>query len=160
MVSFFVKYCLCHLNKVDYILCMSYKGKFRPKNYKKYKGDPTNIVYRSLWELKFMRYCDSSKNIVSWCSEEVVIPYMSPTDRRVHRYFPDFYIKVKESTGKVVEKIIEIKPKKQCVLPKNKKNLTEVVTYAINQAKWSAAKDFCADRKWQFQVLTEKELGI
>ena len=85
---------------------------------------------------------------------------MSPTDRRVHRYFPDFYIKVKESTGKVVEKIIEIKPKKQCVLPKNKKNLTEVVTYAINQAKWSAAKDFCDDRKWQFQVLTEKELGI
>ena len=84
---------------------MSYKGKFRPKNYKKYKGDPTNIVYRSLWELKFMRYCDSSKNIVSWCSEEVVIPYMSPTDRRVHRYFPDFYIKVKESTGKVVEKL-------------------------------------------------------
>ena len=144
---------------------MSYKGKFRPSKPKKYKGDPTNIVYRSLWELKFMRYCDSNTNIVKWSSEEIVIPYRSPIDNRFHRYFPDFYLKYKDNTGKIIEKVVEIKPAKQVQEPKvqkrkTKKYVTEVVTYAKNQAKWLAAEEFCKDRKWKFQILTEKELGI
>ena len=144
---------------------MSYKGKFRPSKPKKYKGDPTNIVYRSLWELKFMRYCDSNNSIVKWSSEEIVIPYRSPLDNRFHRYFPDFYLKYKDNSGKVVEKVIEIKPAKQVQEPKiqkrrTKRYVTEVVNYAKNQAKWKAAEEFCKDRRWQFQILTEKELGI
>mgnify|MGYP001328008934 FL=1 len=144
---------------------MSYKGKFRPSKPKKYKGDPTNIVYRSLWELKFMRYCDSNTNIVKWSSEEIVIPYRSPIDNRFHRYFPDFYLKYKDNTGKMIEKVVEIKPAKQVQEPKvqkrkTKKYVTEVVTYAKNQAKWLAAEEFCKDRKWKFQILTEKELGV
>jgi hypothetical protein len=144
---------------------MSYKGKFRPSKPKKYKGDPTNIVYRSLWELKFMRYCDSNNNIVKWSSEEIVIPYRSPIDNRFHRYFPDFYLKYKDNTGKMIEKVVEIKPAKQVQEPKvqkrkTKKYVTEVVTYAKNQAKWLAAEEFCKDRKWKFQILTEKELGV
>ena len=144
---------------------MSYKGKFRPSKPKKYKGDPTNIVYRSLWELKFMRYCDSNNNIVKWSSEEIVIPYRSPIDNRFHRYFPDFYLKYKDNTGKIIEKVVEIKPAKQVQEPKvqkrkTKKYVTEVVTYAKNQAKWMAAEEFCKDRKWKFQILTEKELGV
>jgi|TARA_B100000287_G_C20015047_1_gene536118 hypothetical protein len=144
---------------------MSYKGKFRPSKPKKYKGDPTNIVYRSLWELKFMRYCDSNNNIVKWSSEEIVIPYRSPIDNRFHRYFPDFYLKYKDNTGKLIEKVVEIKPAKQVQEPKiqkrkTKKYVTEVVTYAKNQAKWMAAEEFCKDRKWKFQILTEKELGV
>ena len=144
---------------------MSYKGKFRPSKPKKYKGDPTNIVYRSLWELKFMRYCDSNTNIVKWSSEEIVIPYRSPIDNRFHRYFPDFYLKYKDNTGKLIEKVVEIKPAKQVQEPKiqkrkTKKYVTEVVTYAKNQAKWMAAEEFCKDRKWKFQILTEKELGV
>ncbi len=144
---------------------MSYKGKFRPSKPKKYKGDPTNIVYRSLWELKFMRYCDSNNNIVKWSSEEIVIPYRSPIDNRFHRYFPDFYLKYKDNTGKMIEKVVEIKPAKQVQEPKvqkrkTKKYVTEVVTYAKNQAKWMAAEEFCKDRKWKFQILTEKELGV
>jgi len=144
---------------------MSYKGKFRPSKPKKYKGDPTNIVYRSLWELKFMRYCDSNTNIVKWSSEEIVIPYRSPIDNRFHRYFPDFYLKYKDNTGKMIEKVVEIKPAKQVQEPKvqkrkTKKYVTEVVTYAKNQAKWMAAEEFCKDRKWEFQILTEKELGV
>ena len=74
---------------------MSYKGRFKPKNYQKYKGDPTNIIYRSLWERKFMNYCDLTENVSEWQSEEFWIPYISPKDNRVHRYFPDFYIKTK-----------------------------------------------------------------
>tara|TARA_B100000927_G_scaffold285213_1_gene275029 strand:- start:3291 stop:3725 length:435 start_codon:yes stop_codon:yes gene_type:complete len=144
---------------------MPYKGKFRPSEPKKYKGDPTNIVYRSLWELKFMRYCDSNKRIVKWSSEEIVIPYKSPIDNRLHRYFPDFYIKYKDVTGKIIEKVVEIKPASQVKEPKKQKTRTkkyvnEVVTYAKNQAKWVAAEEFCKDRRWQFQILTEKELGI
>ena len=142
---------------------MSYKGKFRPSKPKKYKGDPTNIVYRSLWELKFMRYCDSNTNIVKWSSEEIVIPYKSPIDNRFHRYFPDFYLKYKDNTGKMIEKVVEIKPAKQVQEPKvqkRKKYVTEVVNYAKNQAKWMAAEEFCKDRKWKFQILTEKELGV
>ena len=144
---------------------MSYKGKFRPKNYKKYKGDFREVIYRSSWELKFMQYCDTNKSIVKWSSEEIVIPYRSPVDNRVHRYFPDFYVKYKDVKGNFQEKVIEIKPAKQVSEPKiqkrrTKKYVSEVFTYATNKAKWEAAEDFCKDRKWQFQILTEKELGI
>ena len=144
---------------------MPYKGKFRPSEPKKYKGDPTNIVYRSLWELKFMRYCDSNKRIVKWSSEEIVIPYKSPLDNRLHRYFPDFYVKYKDVSGKIIEKVVEIKPANQVKEPKKQKTRTkkyvnEVITYAKNQAKWVAAEEFCKDRRWQFQILTEKELGV
>ena len=144
---------------------MSYKGKFRPKNHKKYKGDFREVIYRSSWELKFMQYCDTNKSIVKWSSEEIVIPYRSPVDNRIHRYFPDFYVKYKDVMGNFQEKVIEIKPAKQVKEPKmqkrkTKKYVSEVFTYATNQAKWQAAEDFCKDRKWKFQILTEKELGI
>jgi hypothetical protein len=144
---------------------MAYKGKYQPSYPRKYKGDPTNIIYRSLWERKFMVYCDKNENILEWGSEEIVVPYLSPVDNRVHRYFPDFYIKVRESNGKIKKMIIEIKPLKQCVEPKVQKKKTkgyifEVVEYAKNQAKWEAAKEWCLDRGYEFKVLTENELGI
>jgi hypothetical protein len=144
---------------------MSYKGKYQPSYPKKYKGDPTNIIYRSLWERKFCRYCDLNENILEWGSEEVVVPYHSPIDNRYHRYFPDFYIKVRESTGKIKKMIIEIKPYRQCIEPKIQKKKTrgyiyEVMEYAKNQAKWNAAKEWCLDRGYEFKVLTENELGI
>ena len=96
---------------------MSYKGKYKPRCPYKYKGDPTNIIYRSLWELKFKKYCDTTPSILKWSSEEIAIPYKSPVDNRVHRYFPDFYVKVRESSGKIVHKLIEVKPSKQTVPP-------------------------------------------
>jgi hypothetical protein len=144
---------------------MSYKGKYQPSFPKKYKGDPTNIIYRSLWERKFMVYCDSNENILEWGSEEIFIWYRSPVDRKPHRYFPDFYIKVKESTGQIKKYLIEIKPKKQTAPPQKpqrqtKKYLYEAYEYAKNQAKWEAAKEWCADRGYEFKVLTENELGI
>jgi hypothetical protein len=144
---------------------MSYKGKYKPSYPQKYKGDPTNIIYRSLWERKFMVYCDLNENIVEWGSEEIALPYRSPVDGKVHRYFPDFYIKVKESTGHLKRYLIEIKPKRQTTPPQKpqrqtKKYLYEAYEYAKNQAKWKAAKEFCEDRQWEFKVITEDELGI
>ena len=61
--------------------------------------------------------------------------------------------------------IIEVKPLKQTMKPKKPKRQTkgyiyEVYEYAKNQAKWEAATEFCDDRKCEFKVLTEKELGI
>jgi hypothetical protein len=142
----------------------SYKGKFKPKNYRKYKGDPTQIVYRSLWELKFMNFCDTTKTVIKWSSEEIVIPYKSPLDNRYHLYFPDFYMKVKEPGG-VKEYLVEVKPKAQCSEPKHSKRkskryITEVATYAKNQAKWKAAREYCRDRVWDFKIITERELRI
>jgi hypothetical protein len=144
---------------------MSYKGKYQPTNPKKYKGDPTNIVYRSLWERTFMKYCDTNENILEWFSEEIAVPYRSPIDNKIHRYFPDFYIKVKESNGSIKKYLIEIKPKKQTVEPipqkrKTKGYIYEVYEYAKNQAKWKAAEEFCKDRGYEFKILTEQDLGI
>ena len=89
---------------------MSYKGRFKPKQYKKYKGDPTKVVYRSMWELRFMKYCDSNPSILEWSSEEIVIPYRS-IDKKVHRYYPDFWIKYQDAQGNVKCEVIEVKPK-------------------------------------------------
>ena len=144
---------------------MSYKGKYYPSFPRKYKGDPTNIIYRSLWERKFMVYCDKNQNILEWASEEIAIPYRSPIDNRVHRYFPDFYMKVKETNGKIKNYVIEVKPAKQTKPPTKPKRQTkgyirEAYEYARNQAKWKMAKEYCADRQWEFKVVTEKELGI
>ena len=131
---------------------MAYKGKYRPSHPKKYKGDPTGIVFRSLWERKFMVYCDNNQNVLEWASEEIALPYKSPVDNKFHRYFPDFYMKVKENNGTIKKYIIEVKPLKQCSPPKKPKRQTkgylyEAYEYAKNQAKWQAATSFCKDRQ-------------
>ena len=146
---------------------MSYPGKFRPSRRHKYKGDPTNIIYRSLWELKFMKWCDKNENVLEWGSEEIIIPYVSPVDNRVHRYFPDFYVKAITRDGKSSKSIIEIKPYAQTKQPKrtttrkvSRRYLSEVKTYAVNNAKWKAADSYCKDRRMTFRILTEKELKV
>ena len=144
---------------------MSYQGSFRPKNPEKYQGNPNNIVYRSLWELKLMRYLDDHSEVISWGSEEVAIPYMSPVDGKIHRYFPDFVVKKKNRDGTSSTIMIEVKPRAQTIEPKvqkkaTKKYINEVMTWGVNQAKWKAAENYCQDRMWKFQLMTEKELGI
>ena len=144
---------------------MPYKGKYKPLCPYKYKGDPTKIIYRSLWERKFMQYCDSNTNILEWGSEEMYVWYRSPIDNRAHRYFPDLYIKVREKTGKIKRYIIEVKPKRKTTPPAKPKRQTkgylrEAFEFAKNKAKWNAANEWCVDRGYEFKILTEKELGI
>ncbi len=143
----------------------TYKGYFKPKNPQKYKGDPTNIIYRSRWELKLMNYLDNHKDVVEWSSEEFCIPYRSPVDNRIHRYFPDFYVKKINKDGVTEVAIIEVKPAAQTRPPEKpakmtKRYINEVYTWGVNEAKWKAATEFCADRKWSFHIFTEKELDI
>ena len=143
---------------------MAYSGKFIPKNRDKYRGNPKKITYRSLWEKTFMKYCDSNPSILEWSSEEIIIPYYSPVDKKYRRYFPDFFIKSLNRDGSISKKIIEIKPKKQTVPPKKPKKkrtkrfLTESKTYLTNCSKWEASKKYCQKRKWIFQILTEDHL--
>ena len=149
---------------VGTIIFMAYSGIYKPINPKKYRGNPTRVIYRSLWERKFMVFCDNNPSILEWGSEEVIIPYRAP-DGKVRRYFPDFYIKVREKTGKITKYIIEVKPKKQTQPPneKNKKTAAyrnAALTYAKNQTKWSAAREYCEDRQMNFLILTEDHLGV
>tara|TARA_B100001094_G_scaffold74634_1_gene70964 strand:- start:5062 stop:5505 length:444 start_codon:yes stop_codon:yes gene_type:complete len=146
-------------------MAQSIKSRYRPKNPKKYKGDYNNIICRSSWERKFCSWCDLNENIVAWGSEEFCIPYFDPTERKMRRYFPDFIINVKEHTGKIKTYVIEVKPRKQTLPPKQKKRMTksflyECKTFEVNRAKWEAASEWCKDRKIEFKIITENELGI
>ena len=130
---------------------MRYRGKYRVSNPRKYKGDARNVVYRSSWEYKFMEWCDSHPSVEEWASEEIIIPYISPVDGKRH-------------SGKK-KYIAEVKPSYQTKEPKTqkrntKKYISEVMTYAVNQAKFKAATEFCKDHGWEFMVVTEKELKI
>ena len=144
---------------------MTYKGRYFPTNPKKYKGNPNQIVYRSLWERKVMVYCDKNDAIIEWGSEEVIVPYISPWDGKLHRYFPDCYMKVRQADGSTKKFIIEVKPKSQCKQPvKNPKRRTtkwfnEVKTFAINQAKWKSAREFCEDKGMEFKIFTEDHIN-
>tara|TARA_B100000287_G_scaffold261920_2_gene246469 strand:+ start:59 stop:502 length:444 start_codon:yes stop_codon:yes gene_type:complete len=142
---------------------MAYKGRYKIKNPKKYLGDANNVVYRSLWERNTFRWCENNPKVRAWNSEEVVIPYKSTVDRKLHRYFVDLLIEMTD--GRVF--LVEIKPKSQTVPPKKrkrtKKYVNEVLTYAKNNDKWEAANAFANHKGWKFQVWTEetlKNLGI
>lgn len=119
----------------------SIKGRYKPKNPDKYNGNTRKITYRSLWERRFMLYCDKSSQIWKWSSEELHIPYLSPKDGEWHNYYPDFMVNTRD--GRVI--MVEIKPAFQ-------------KTWAINRAKWEAAQRYCDVHGFEFKVMTENEL--
>ena len=141
-----------------------YKGKYKLKNINKYIGNKNNIIYRSSWEKRFMKYCDSNNNIVSWSSEELYIPYVSPIDNKYHKYYPDFLIKIKDNANKFKIIMIEIKPHKETIKPllgKRKRRttfLTEMSKWAVNSSKWQYAQKYCQTRNWEFKILTEEHI--
>ena len=142
----------------------TYKGVYKPLNTDKYLGDPTNIIYRSSWERQCMLFFDRNKDVLKWGSEEIIIPYRSPLDNNIHRYYVDFLIKVRTADNKIETHLIEVKPFKQTKPPniqqrKTKRYVNEVTTYLVNEAKWKAAQEYCKDRQWKFQLITENELG-
>ena len=144
------------------------QGFFTPANPQKYKGNSNNIIYRSSWELHFMKnFLDVNPSVLKWSSEEIAIPYMFLDEK--HRYFPDFYMEVKQSDNQVKKFLVEIKAQKDFIQKKPRKYMTEkqtkqyreqALTIAKNQAKWDAAKNFCSINNMEFIVLSEKELGI
>lgn len=144
---------------------MFHKRKYTPIRPEKYAGDPTNILMRSSWETRFALWCDNNPNVIKWVSEEIVIPYRCPTDNKIHRYFVDFKIQIRTKDGDVKTYLIEVKPSKQLLPPvfpgrRTQRYLTESSTFIKNQAKWAAARVYASDRKWEFKIITEKELGL
>lgn len=138
------------------------QGYYTPRNPEKYKGDLSRITYRSSWELDFCKFLDNNQRIIEWGSEPFSIPYVKPTDGKIHRYFPDFWVKYMDSQGKVQQEVIEIKPLKQQLPPKatgksKKALLYEAITYSINQAKWEAAKIFCDKYNMKFRLIAETQ---
>ena len=135
---------------------MAYSGRYSVKNPSKYEGDPTKVIYRSLWERHAFKWCDDNPNIIKWSSEEVVIPYLYEVDRKYHRYFMDLKLKTKQ--GKTF--LVEIKPDGQTRPPtgarRTKRYLTESLTYIKNVNKWEAAEEYAKDRGWEFVIWTEK----
>ena len=138
------------------------QGVYNPINKHKYKalGKPQ---YRSSWELKFFQWCDNNDNVLEWTSESVIIPYISPFDKKGHRYYVDNSVVIKED-NKIQKYLVEIKPKKQTIPPvfsKRKKRSTvlyESQMYVKNQAKWKAAKQWCRKKNYKFLIITEEEL--
>jgi hypothetical protein len=151
---------------------MAYKGKYTPTNTSKYRGDSTNIIYRSLLERRFMVYCDTNATVKWWASEELYIPYVSPIDGKWHRYFVDFVIGISDASGTEQTIMVEIKPYRQCKAPKvrifegkvdrRKRDYRDYVRsvkdWGINSAKWAAASQYCKERGWVFKIITDKDL--
>ena len=144
-------------------MAATFKGKYKPRNPEKYKGNPMLIEHRSSWEREFMKYCDLSEHVTQWSSEEKAIWYYDPIQKKKRRYFPDFIIQY-EKNGLKYEEVVEIKPWRQVQgPPANPKRRTqgwmrEVMTYATNQAKWKAARIWAEDRGMSFRLLTEKDV--
>lgn len=141
---------------------MAFKqGRYTPKNISKYIGDPSKVVYRSSWELRMHQFLDQNQSILKWCSECIAIKYLKPTDKKIHRYYPDYYVVYKNKKGEIVKQILEVKPASQTrrTRKKNpKQRLYEEVTYAINVAKWASAQQFCKKHGITFRLITENEL--
>ena len=141
------------------------QGRFTPKNPSKYKGDVSNIIYRSSWELKALMYFDDNVNVLEYSSEETIVRYRSPIDGKLHRYFVDFKIKIKDKDNNVRTILIEVKPEAQTKPPvvqngkkPGKRYLTEIKTWGVNSAKWAAAREFCKNQGYEFEIITERHL--
>lgn len=146
---------------------MAYKGFFKTKNPQKYLGkNPNAVKFDSLWEMRFMEYCDHTESVITWAREPFAIPYQNPATGKTHRYMVDFYIQLQTKENEIKEYLVEIKPYKQTREPKIKLTektkkptrsfIKESITYQINKAKWEEAKKFCKTKGWEFIILTEK----
>ena len=113
-----------------------------------------------------MQKLDSHPDVIEWSSEEIILRYRSPVDGKVHRYFPDFWVKKRDKDGNITCDLIEVKPLKQTQPPAvmegkpTRRYLNEVMTWGVNSAKWKAAREYCKDKGWNFVIITEKELGL
>lgn len=143
------------------------QGYFTPKNPEKYDGDPTAIVYRSSWELKFLTYCDNNESIIKYAAEKVGVPYLNPILKKESTYWIDCWMMTKGQDGTLTKWLIEIKPNKYLTPPEAPKRLTEKATlsyahhakaYIINTAKFNAAKVYAHKNGMRFGIITENFL--
>lgn len=149
------------------------QGYYNLKNPQKYKGDPTKIVYRSSWELRFMIYCDENSNVLEWSSEPFSIPYYNPIEKKTQNYYIDFFIKIKDDQ-EIKNIIVEVKPKskvpaeyggkrpilegERMTLKKAKAYNRSLKDYIVNKVKFDSARRFAREKGWDFKIVTEEYL--
>jgi len=141
----------------------SYKqGYYKLTHPEKYRGDISKVRFMSSWELNTHKFLDNNPNVLRWSSEEIAIPYIKPTDGKIHKYYPDYWVMYQNKNGEVIEEIWEVKPSSQVTPSRRgkrpKQQLLESVTHAINLAKWRSAQLYCQKHGYTFRILTEKQL--
>lgn len=138
------------------------QGYYKPKNPSKYIGDVNKIVYRSSWEYNLHVFFDNNTRVLRWGSEIICIPYVKPTDNKVHRYYPDYYVEYVKSTGEIVKEVIELKPLAQTKQPRanSKHRIYEQLTYAVNLAKWEYAEQWCKKNGINWRIVTERSVFV
>lgn len=144
-----------------------HQGYYTPLHPEKYVGNVNKIRYMSSWELHLHKFCDNNPNVLAWAAEGIAIPYIKPTDKHQHKYYPDYWIRFKDRYGNIREEILEIKPKSQTRPSRSRKTnnkIYENIQYAVNVAKWEAAVKWCeymsnkTGRKITFRIATEESL--
>lgn len=137
------------------------KGLYKLRHPEKYRGNRTSIRYMSSWELNMHRFLDNNPNIIEWVFEGLAIPYIKPTDGKIHKYYVDYFVKYRDKNGNIKTELIEVKPEKQTKIStdrNSKTRLYENLTYAVNQSKWEAAAKFAERNGWSFRIITENQL--
>lgn len=140
--------------------------KFIPINPEKYAGDVNNIICRSSWEAKYCRWCDNNPSVIAWNSEDVKIPYWSVADQKNRNYYVDFIVRIKNMDGIEEVFLVEIKPYKQTIPPKNNKRKSketyanECYTYQVNCDKWEKAREWAKNKGIKFVIYDEYDLEI
>ncbi len=153
-------------------------GPYELKNPEKYVGQKTPI-YKSSYEWRMMYWCDMNKNVLKWSYEPFPIEYIfqvpssSPewmknlVDFKKHRYYIDFYAKIKDNNGVIQDFMLEIKPFNQTQMPKEPKKKSQktlkkffgsMQEFIKNSNKWAAAETALTKRGIKFLVLTEQDL--
>jgi len=137
-----------------------YTGEYVVENKEKYTGK-TNPKCRSSWEHRFCHFLDHQTQVKKWEFESIKIEYFFPIDKKIHRYFPDFYFEEEDKFGKTRKFMVEVKPKNQVFAPKSPKNnsnkrrqryLYEAQTYVRNRCKWEAAENYCKKKGYEFRL--------
>lgn len=137
------------------------QGVYKIQNPSKYMSNRPPI-YRSSWEANVMYLFDTNHNIKRWGSEIIEVPYCSPIDGRMHRYYVDFYVEFTDKNGKYIKWLIEVKPASKLNPPKQKRKTKtwayQMNEYMINRAKWNAAGAYAKNSGWDFKIFTEEEI--
>ncbi len=157
-------------------------GNYVPKNKEKviklnsYGG----VFYRSSWEKKIMVWLDMKEEIFQWGAECIEIPYQMThfengnIEIKKHRYYPDFFYKMRNSQGVLREVVMEVKPMKEYKMVQDlnegklsvpEKGIKKLKSFEYdlkmaykNKQKWETMIKWCDKKGYDFIIITEEHL--
>ena len=141
----------------------SYSGYYKPKNKSKYVGKKSSIIWRSLWERGFCKWCDNNPKVVKWAIEPYHISYYDKGKGKQRKYYPDFFMEMENGNKYLIEVKPDYETKPPAMKKGTKRHLLAESTWITNSCKWDAAEFHCKQKNWSFKIVTEhtlKKLGI